>query len=105
MASIPKCAAALISLAPLLQAVDAGAEFGEEVEDVFRLRPTQRPEAAEFGAGIVGNQHRSSSSGNGGCASNWPRHSRQVWPLRSSFATMQTGRGRSPDRLAASGES
>ena len=36
-------------------------------------------------------------------APNWSRHSRQVWPLRNSFATMQTGRGRSPDRLAAAG--
>ena len=42
----------------VLQAVGAGAKFGEQVEDVSRLRPAQRPEAAELGAGVVGNQHR-----------------------------------------------
>ena len=42
------------------------------------------------------------SIGNGGCDPNCPRHSRQVFPLRNSFATMQTGRGRSPERPAAS---
>ena len=41
-----------------LQAVGACAEFGEEVEDVFRLRPAQCLEAAKLGTGVVGNQHR-----------------------------------------------
>ena len=42
----------------LLQAIGAGAEFGEQVEDESRLRPAQRHEAAELGAGVIGNQHR-----------------------------------------------
>ena len=39
-------------------AVGAGAKFGEQVEDISRLRPVQRLEAAQLGAGVVGNQHR-----------------------------------------------
>ena len=58
MASSPKCTAAFTRRAPCCSAVGASAEFGEEVEDIFRLRPAQRAEAAEFGARVVGNQHR-----------------------------------------------
>ena len=45
-------------LGTLLQPIGAGAEFGEQVEDIFRLRPAQRNEAAQLGAGVVGDQHR-----------------------------------------------
>ena len=42
-------------------------------------------------------------AGNGCCVPNSPQHSRQTRPLRNSFATMQTGCGRSPERPASAG--
>ena len=61
----------------VVPAVGAGAKFGEGVEDVFRLRPAQRPEAAELGAGIVRKppcrRHGNGERGNGGCDPNSPQ--------------------------------
>ena len=88
----------------MVPAVGAGAELGEGVENVFWLRPAQRPEDSPFRR--TNNAQRSAyrrRCGNGGCDPNSSCPSRQTLPLNSSCATMQTGRGRSPDRLASAG--